>query len=290
MVKIVTDSASDLPTRIAEELDISVVPARVLFGRHSYRDGVDLTASEFYHKLQNSYYHPLTTQAAPLDYYRVFRKLEQMNEDILCISVPGTLSALIESARIAAKSIDKVNIEIISAGGISGFQGIQVLVAAQMARSGYDLDSIIHQLDEIRPNIRLYAVAATLDYLKRGGRISSASYRLGSLLGVLPIVTVENEELINADRQLFNNMEKAVDNIVNKLRNEYSGDQPLICFVLHAQNITGASMLADKISKYFTIHNLITTRIGATIGANIGPGALGVVFAPTIPFIEVDYF
>lgn len=289
MVKIVTDSASDIPSRLAEELDISVVPARVLFGRHSYRDGVDLSASEFYYRLQNSYYHPLTTQAAPLDYYRVFRRIERMNEDILCISVPKALSALIESAQIAAEQINKVNIEVISAGGISGYQAIIVLVAAQMAKDGYDIDSIIHQVEELKPETRLYSVAATLDYLKRGGRISSARYQLGTLLGVLPIVTVEDEKLINADQQLFNNMEKAIDKIINRLRSEYSGDQPLICFVLHAQNISGASMFADKLETYFTLDNLITTRIGATIGANIGPGALGVAVAPSVPFIEVGY-
>ncbi|MHA2501314.1 MAG: DegV family protein [Candidatus Kariarchaeaceae archaeon] len=287
MVKIVTDSASDIPERLTKDLEITFVPARILFGRKAYRDKIDLDQIEFYSKLQTSRYHPTTTQASPLDFYKAFREIEKSGQDILCITLPRSLSALIVSAEIAAKYIKDVNIQVISSGGVSAFQGVQVIQAAQMAKLGYGSEEIISKLEEVRSNTRLYAVASTLDYLKRGGRITTARYRLGTLTRTLPILTVKDEEVLSDDKQLLGNMDKALDKVVASLKEDFNPDTPLFGILLHSQNLTGASILSQKLLTGFKFANLITSPIGATIGANIGPGALGVAVAPSFSLLEI---
>jgi len=284
MVKIVTDSACDLPLQVIKDLDISIVPARILFGRHAYKDGIDITINEFYDRLPLTSIHPNTTQAAPLDYYREFRRLELQQEEIIYIGVSESLSALIRSAREAAKEIHKTRVEIVDSEGVSVYQGLQAVIAGQMAKSGYSTDEILTRLDMHRKNIRLYSIANTLDYLKRGGRISAASYRVGSLLGILPIIKVGDFEVEAIDRQLFGNMGGAMDKIIKLLKAEFSSDTPLTCYILHSQNMTGAVTFADKMTKNFNINELVTTKIGPTIGTNIGPGAIGVAIAPVVAY------
>jgi len=285
MVKIVTDSASDLPPQLVNEYNISIVPARILFGRRCYRDGVDLSPNQFYDLLTKSYYHPNTTQAAPLDFYRIFRHYEKLGEDVLCITLPEALSAFIQSARLAAAEIEDIKVRVYNSSAATSQQGLIVLAAAKMAQAGFSIEEIMSELDVYKPQTSLYAVASTLDYLKRGGRISSANYRIGSLLGVLPIITVIDEHVESIDRQLFGNMEKAVDKVIQYLRDKYGSEDQLDCIVLHAQNISGASMVIDKMQQHLKLDSINITRIGATIGANIGPGALGVAIAPSISYL-----
>lgn len=288
MVQIVTDSSSDIPSYLLSELGIRVVPAHILFGRKKFRDYYEMSSGQFFRMLDRSQpeaerYHPLTTQASPLEFYREFRAIELMGEDILCITLPRNLSALIESAELAAPFIEKVKVTIVDSRGVSGAQGLLVIQAARMARTGWGVNEIVKQLNFIQPKTRLYAVAETLDYLVRGNRVSVARGTLGNLLRINPILEGYDGEVESAAQA--RGMDAAYDTIIELLTNEYAKEEPIIAMTLNAVNSAGASILAERIRSEFNIQEMIVSKIGPTIGANIGPGAAGVAFSPAISFV-----
>ncbi|MHA2248724.1 MAG: DegV family protein [Candidatus Kariarchaeaceae archaeon] len=281
MVKIITDSASDIPQRLAETLDVTVIPARILFGREKYDDGVDLDKSEFYEKLKLHRYHPLTTQASPLAFYREIQRIEKMGEDILIITLPLAVSKFRESAEIAAKNISSVNYHIYDSTGVSMYQGLIVIQAARLARLGYSLKGIIDKLDAITPRTITYAVAATFDYLIRGGRVPLTKGKIGSLLGITPLLEVNDSKIEAIETP--KGLEKGIEVMIELLKQRYNNEEPLIGSVMHVMNPTGASALANELIKNFNLVDMIHTKIGPTIGAHVGPGAIGLAISPAIP-------
>ncbi len=284
MVKIITDSASDIPHNIAFNLDISVVPARILFGREVYLDGVDLQTNDFYNKLKTHRYHPLTTQASPLAFYRVIKKIEQSEEDILIITLPLSVSKFRESAEIAVKFTSSVNYHIFDSTGISMYQGLVVIQAARLAKMGYSLNAIIDKLNQITPNTILFAVAETFDYLIRGGRVPLSKGKLGSILGITPLLEVNDSKTEAVDTP--KGLKKGIEMIIDRFKIHYQHfdqDQPFICSVMHSMNPSYAANLNNEILNNFNIIDLIPAKIGPTIGAHVGPGAIGAAMSPAIP-------
>ncbi|MDH5401103.1 MAG: DegV family protein [Candidatus Heimdallarchaeota archaeon] len=274
MVRIVTDSASDIPNIIANQLNITVVPAHILFGRTKFLDGVTLTTPEFYDKLTSSSLHPLTTQASPYEFFEVFKEIEETGEDILVITLPRKVSVFIEAAELASKHIKKVKIKVISSTGVSGYQGVLVIQAARLANMGYDLDYIASRIKENSETTNLYSVANVFDYLVRGGRVSVTRGRLGGLLGINPVLKMVDEAVENVGKP--KGIEEAIDFIINSMKRDYSKEEPLMAIVLHALNPSAMVNLSEKLIKNFNMVELLHGSIGPTIGANIGPGAFGI--------------
>jgi len=155
VVKVVTDSCSDITPQLAQELGITVVPLYVQFGNETYRDNVDLSTEEFYHKLETSKVHPATSTATPADFAKVFNKLAEETKEILTITLSEKFSA-IYAAALQGKSMVKKDcqIEVIDSRGGAGAQMLLVILAAQMARAWANLDQIVDQVKKAIPRVR----------------------------------------------------------------------------------------------------------------------------------------
>jgi len=213
-VKIVTDSVSDLPPQVAEELGITVVPLNIRFGTEVYRDGVDLTAEQFYERLAHSKTLPVTSTPSPGSFAEAYDKLAEETDEILVITLSSKLSATYE---VALQSVGlmkrKCRIEVVDSQWAVMAQGFVVISAARTAQSGASFDEVLDIIHRNITRVDFCAAFDTLEYLKRGGRIGAAQAFLGSMLKMNPIITFKDGVVHPAGRE--HSRAKAIDYLYN---------------------------------------------------------------------------
>ena len=273
MVKIVTDSVADLPPQVAEELGITVVPLNVRFGDEVYRDGVDLTAEQFYDKLVHNETLPVTSVPSPASFAEVYDKLAEEADEILAISITSKLSGTYE---VALQSVEmmkrKCRVEVVDSQWAVMAQGFIVIAAAKAANNGASLDEVIGVAQKIIPRLDMRAAFDTLEYLKRGGRIGRAQALLGSMLKVNPIITLKDGVVEPAGRT--RSRAKAIDYLYN-FAMSFSHIEEIA--VEDAACPNDAELLVERLSHKFPKERIFRSRTTPVIGTHTGPGLLLIV-------------
>lgn len=276
-VAIVTDSASDLPAERAAAAGVTVVPLLVSFGEREYTAGVDMSYEEFWRELTApGAPFPKTAAAAPGAFKAVFEGLfEQGYDEIVCISVGAKLSATLGSAKVAREMLPERSIQVVDSESATLGQGLLVLLAAQRAREGKSAAEIIAEVEKRRRTLNLYLALETLEYLKRGGRISSARAAIGSVLSVKPIITLIDGVVETADKPRTRSKARA------RLLELLGGSDAEMVAVVHGQT-EDIDDFADELAKVlrFPRDQIPTYLIGPSIGPHVGPGAYGAVILP----------
>jgi DegV family protein with EDD domain len=195
MVKVVTDSVSDLPPQTAKDLGITVVPLNVHFGTKTYRDGVDLTAEGFYRKLEKSPTLPKTSAPSSVLFVEVFDKLAEETQEILAVFLSRKFSATYDAALQRIKSMkSECQVKVIDSTLAIMGQGLLVIEAAKKAMAGASASEIADMVVENIPRVHIRATLDTLKYLGMGGRIGKAQAWLGTMLRINPILGIKNGE------------------------------------------------------------------------------------------------
>jgi len=271
-IKIVTDSAADLPAVLAEELDVTVVPVYLRFGDEVYRDRVDISEDEFYQRLLHDPVHPNTTQPTPQDFASVYDKLSQDADGIISIHITSILSGTYNSAVQGKKMVgDRCPIEIVDSQTVSIAVGLTVIQASKMAKSGMSLQQIVDELGKIIPNVHLLILFDTLKYLVKGGRIGKAKGLVGSILSVKPLLTIRDGELMPSGQ--VRTRSKGVDRLLDFAKNA-TEIQDLA--VLYSTTPDEAQALIERTSSIFPKERTILARLGPGLGVHGGPGILAV--------------
>jgi DegV family protein with EDD domain len=200
-VAIVTDSTSDIEPAKAAELGITVVPLFVLFGERGYKDYVELSRSEFYHKLQNEPVLPITSQPTAAMYEEAFKPLVEAGDDILCIAISSHLSGTMNAARAGSERFPNARITIYDSESVAGGLGMMVLHARELAANGATVSDIVAELDRWRATQRLYACIPDLSHLQRTGRIGKARAVLGTLMKIVPVLALKDGQ-VGAEAQV----------------------------------------------------------------------------------------
>lgn len=200
-VSIVTDSTSDIEPAKAAELGITVVPLFVLFGERGYKDYVELSRSEFYHKLQNESVLPITSQPTAAMYEEAFKPLVEAGNDVLCIAISSHLSGTMNAARAGAERFPSARITIYDSESVAGGLGMMVLHARDLAAKGATVSEIVYELDRWRTTQRLYACIPDLSHLQRTGRIGKARAVLGTLMKIVPVLALKDGQ-VGAEAQV----------------------------------------------------------------------------------------
>ena len=274
VVKIVTDSATDLPPVVAEELGITVVPVYLRFGEEIYRDRVDISEDEFYHKLSRDPIHPSTTQPTPQNFANTYQKLSQEADGIVSIHISSILSGTYNSAVQGAKLVEnRCPIEVVDSKTVSIANGLIVMEAAKIATSGKGLQQVAAETRQLIPTVHLLILFDTLKYLAKGGRIGKAKALLGSVLNVKPLLTVKDGELVPAGQVRTRSM--GIQRLFDFARNA-ADIQDLA--VLHSTTPDDAQILAERIGAIFPKARIILARVGPGIGVHAGPGVLAICF------------
>ncbi len=269
-VKVVTDSVADLPSKVVEELGITVIPLNVRFGEKVYRDGVDLTTERFYQELTRSKILPVTSVPSPLSFATAYDKLAEETDQILVIMLSSTLSATHE---VAVQSIGLMKrpcrVEVIDSGCAVMAEGFLVIAAARAAAAGATMEELMELVHRNIPRVDMRAAFDTLEYLRRGGRIGAAQALMGAALRINPIITLKNGLVEPAGRT--RSRKKAVEHLYRFVAG-YKNIEELA--VEEAACSEDADLLTDRLGNLFPKERIYRSRTTPVIGAHTGPGLL----------------
>ena len=270
--KIVTDSTSDLTPEVAQELGIAVVPLYVHFGSEAYRDGVDLTTQDFYHRLASANPLPKTAVASPATYAQVYDSLAEETDEILVIALSSKLSTVYEVELQAVELMKReCRVEVVDSQAGAMALGLINIAAAKAAKAGADLDDL---LDITRRNIsrsKICFAFDTLEYLRRGGRIGVAQAFLGSLLKVNPVLTLKDGEAYPMAKP--RSRSKAIDYLYNFALG-FSNIEEMA--VEDATTPDEAEILVERLASKFPRERIHRAKVTPVIGTHVGPRVLGV--------------
>lgn len=269
-VKIVTDSLSDITDDLARELGVTVVPLYVRFGEEVYRDRVEITTDEFYHKLVHGDILPTTTQPSPGDFLNVYKKLAKETDEILVIVVSGVLSGTYQSAMQAKDMVeDKCRIEVIDSRKVAMSLGLIVIEAAKAARAGTKLDELADLVRKAIPRSHLVIYFDTLKYLAKGGRIGKAQGLMGAMLSIKPILTIKDGEMTPLTR--VRSPAAGMDYLYN-----FVPGFPKIeaVAVEHATTPAEADGLVERLSAIIPKERIYRSIVSPVLGTHAGPNAI----------------
>jgi DegV family protein with EDD domain len=272
-VRIVTDSACDLPEAACTELGVEVVPLTIRFGDREYVDRVELSTDAFWRELQSASVLPETAAPSVGAFEETFRRLGDEGADgIVCINLSARLSATMQSAQVAAKALDgEIPIEVIDSQSASMGIGNLVLYAARRAESGASVDEIVREIEDRRSRQHVYATVDTLEYLRKGGRIGGAQAMLGSMLSIKPVIEVRDGVVEPAAK--VRTRSKALRYLIDQIPD---GKVEAIS-VLHAAAPDLDEFLAMMEPKIPDAEVVVGT-IGPVVGVHTGPRVIGIAF------------
>ena len=270
-VAIVTDSTADLPPELTRSRPITVVPLTLNFEGKSLLDGVDIRPDEFYRRLPSVTTHPTTSQPSPGRFADAYASLLNDHDAVVSIHISRKLSGTYESARQAADMTDPKRVRVVDSELVSMSLGLLTLAAASLSSSGSDAAAIEAKVLEMRPHIQTYFSVATLEFLRRGGRIGRDSALLGSVLQVKPVLCIRDGLVTPLER--VRTFERALNRVV-ELTREVDRGHGVCVIVGHA----GAEADAEKIGRELdsVAETLMIQPLGPVVGAHAGPGVVGV--------------
>jgi DegV family protein with EDD domain len=273
-VAIVTDSASDLPPDRAAALGISVVALVVSFGNQSFKAGVDISTDEFWARMTApDAPFPTTAASAPGDFKAAYDKaFADGAESVVSIHPAGTLSGTIKSAEIARGMLADREIHIIDSGSASMGEGLLAELAVEMANMGVSGAEIARVLGTRLKDLDLFVALDTLEYLKKGGRISGARAAIGTLLSVKPIITVRDGQVEQAER--VRTRAKARERVI-ELLTARPIERLAILYTPPAEPDSFRDELVAKIEGGIDPARVSTQIVGPSVGPHLGPGLVG---------------
>jgi len=273
--RIIVDSTSDLTPDVKKR--VHIVPLTVHFGDEEYIDGVTIDHKVFYEKLVETDVLPTTSQAAPAAFAEEYEKTKAAGEAAVVITISSKLSGTYQSAMIAAQEYE--NIYVVDSGSAAVGGGILVELALRLLDSGMDAARIAEKLEEEKQKIIIVALVDTLEYLKKGGRISKTVAFAGSILNIKPVLSVACGDI----------------NMLGKARGSKMGNNLLVQEIENAGGVDfgkpvllGYTGLSDALLKKYiedsrriwegNLSEVRYTTIGSVIGTHVGPGAVAVAF------------
>lgn len=272
MIKILCDSISDLPVEIIDKYNIDVVPLTVICNENEYLDGVDISNKDFYKLLRENETLPKTSQATYAQFVKFFEKYK--DDEVLYFSGSSAASGTYQSSLLAKNDIDN-KITIFDTLNLSIGSGALVIKACEMVEEGLSVEEIVKNLENIKNNVGVFFSVDTLEYLKRGGRISSTKAALGNLLNIKPILTVSDglvvqKSQVRGKKQTFTNL---VNCVVEKYGNDLS-DKTI--FLGYTDNNEDLETLKKTLLNNTNAKNIYNVNIGCVICSHSGPGVIGI--------------
>lgn len=271
-IRIVTDSAGDIPDDICEKLNIRVIPAFLNFGDESYPDdGKALTREAFYERLKTTTVLP-STAAPPTGLgEKIFREALQEADAVVALAVSQKLSSIHDGMVLAAQNVSMDRITVLDSGTLSMGEGWQTILAAEAVAQGATIEEVKVLVQDVRSRIRVWATLDTLEFLRRSGRVSWVRASIGAVLNIKPIIAAWNGEVRSEGR--VRTMDKAVKQLAELARQE----APLDCIaVMHANNRQTAEQLKNLVQDLVAPERLLIVPATPVIGTHVGPGAVGI--------------
>jgi DegV family protein with EDD domain len=280
-VAIFTDSASDMDPAVAAAEGISIVPLLVTFGSQSFKAGVDLSTAEFWDRMvAPDAPFPTTAASSPGDFKEAYESAFAAGADaIVSVHVASDLSGTIKSAQIARDMLPDREIHVVDSLGASMGEGILARLGVELAADGRSATDIAAILESRAPDIRIYVALETLEYLKKGGRISGTQAAIGTLLSVKPIIQVKHGEVTTAEK--VRTRSKARERLL-----EMIFERPVERIaILHTMAPDVEEFRAEVLRRLPDVdpETVTVELVGASVGPHLGPGCVGaaVMYRPS---------
>jgi fatty acid kinase fatty acid binding subunit len=275
-VAIFTDSASDLDPAFAAEHGIGIVPLLVSFGRESFKAGLELSTDAFWERMvAPDAPFPTTAASSPGEFKEAYEAAFAEGADsIVSIHVAGTLSGTIKSAQIARDMLPDRDIHVVDSGGASMAEGILATMGLELAAEGRSAAEIAEVLDERAPDLVMYVALETLEYLRKGGRISGAQAAIGTLLSVKPIIVVKHGVVETGDR--VRTRAKARERLIQMIC-ERPVERLAILHTVSPDVAAFRQEVLSRLSDKLDPDDVPTALVGPSVGPHLGPGCVGAV-------------
>jgi DegV family protein with EDD domain len=272
-VRVVTDSACDLPDDLIERNGIGMVPLTIRFGNEELIDRKELSTDEFWRRLADSDVLPETSAPSAGAFEGAFRRMvEDGATGIICINLSSKLSATMQSAQVAAQAVQAdCPVVVIDSLMVSMGLGSLCLTAAQRAADGDSLESIVANVTDRRNRSKLYGALDTLEFLKKGGRVGNARALLGTMLAIKPVLEVRDGVVEEAGK--VRTRSKALRLLVDRVK-----EGPFENLTVLHGNAPDIDELLDLLEPLAARDQIVVGQIGPVIGTHAGPRVIGVTF------------
>lgn len=279
MVKIITDSTSDLTDELLEKYDVEKIPLYIHLGENEYKDGVDITVDELYKWSDENAATPKTAAPSIDDVIKVIEPYKEEGIDLVMFAVSEDMSASANVMRLAAEALEyEDHVFVVNSQNLSTGIGLLIIEAAIMAGQGIEAEEIVNKIKELIPQVRSSFVVDTLTYLHRGGRCSATAALVGGMLKLKPRIFVENGKM-DAGKKYRGKIDKVILQYVKDMEEDLETAKSDRVFITHSgcpeETINLVKEYLEGLN-YFK--EILITRAGAVISSHCGPGTLGVLF------------
>ena len=266
---VVTDSTADLPDEWRDRYGIEVVPLKVLFGKESFRDRVDMTDAEFFRRLAASSSLPTTSAPSPGEFAEAYKRLSKDYEGCISIHIGRQLSATAEAARVGAQSVDGFPVNVVDSQTVTMPMAFLCRVAAESPT----LAEATAAVEQRIPKCGVLALLDTLRYIEMGGRVSRAAAMIGTMLDIKPMFLVEDAVIKPFDR--VRTRSRAIPRMIEFFRSQTPVEYAA---VMHAEAPEDAERIVADLKREFPDLDIPVGQIGCVLGTHTGPKALGIVY------------
>jgi DegV family protein with EDD domain len=277
-IRIVTDSACDLPPATATEHNIDIVPLTVRIGETEYVDRRDLTPKEFWAKSTDAKQLPETAAPSPGAFEQAYRAAaSQGATGIVCVTLSSDLSATYQSAQLGADAVnDSIPVRVIDSRTVTIAQGLLAIAGAEAAAAGKSIDEVASVIEAKIPRMRVFAALDTLENLKKGGRIGAARAALGSMLNIKPLIQVENGAVEEAGKQRTRS--RSLDQLIELAKQHgAAGAKPLAVMHGDAPDVDSfVDNLCGALGR--SRDDILIGDIGSVVGTHAGPRVIGIAY------------
>ncbi|HEY7849936.1 MAG TPA: DegV family protein [Ktedonobacterales bacterium] len=279
-VAVVAESTCCLPPALARRYGVDILPIPYSIGDATYRDGVDLTPSQFYELLRQTRTIPQTSPPSAGEYLEAWARAALRGEDVVTVCVDGTISTMQRSTRLALQlapeALPTTSIRVIDSRSAGMGQGFVALAAARAATAGAPLTAVAAEATRVSRRVRLLVTLDTLDYLARASRIPQVAAIVGGMLSIKPLFVLGGGEVQALER--VRSRKRSIQRLLERLRDMVPSGARLHAAVQHAAAEAEARALEQTIRERFTCVELYTTEFTPVMGGYCGPGLLGVAF------------
>jgi DegV family protein with EDD domain len=275
-IRVVTDTACDLPDALLAEMGIGLVPLHIRFGDEELVDRTELSTKEFWARTADSPALPETSAPSPGAFHDAFTAMaDDGATGVVCVSLSSKLSATIQAARQAARDLEgTLPVMVVDSLSVTLGEGLVVLEAAQRALQGGDIDEVVSAATSAAAHVKVFGAIDTLDNLKRGGRIGGAAALLGSLLSIKPVIEVRGGVVEQESKQ------RTRTKSLRYLADKVLAAGPITRLAAFGGDAADFDQFLDMLDGVHPTERLLLGDVGPVIGTHAGPGAVGVAWLP----------
>ncbi len=279
MIKVLVDSASSITPEMARAMGLHLIPLKVAFGEETFLDGVDLDTAGFYKRLAASPSLPVTSQPSAGEFLQLFERLTADGSELLCVLISHGLSGALLSAETARGMLPGGSIQIFDSLSISVGEALLAMAAADMAKAGQPMAAIVARLERLRARMRVFFVLDTLEFVRRGGRVTGLEALLGTMLRIKPILHTIDGRIEPLEK--VRTRQRAIERMV-ELAAAVAGDSPVWCGIGGGDCPDEVAALEQAVRARFDCQRLWSVDSGPTIGTHAGPGVIGLAICPML--------